>query len=97
MTRTLNPFYTPEQERMRELVFALSRSEQPLSPADLGVLAPFVKRVREEFVENTTPGQRSIRRVEYFMLNDRGHQFYLQWMRGQLDGLVPLPDGRPRA
>jgi hypothetical protein len=89
--QTRNPYVTTEQERLRELVFSLFKEEIPLDPKDLKQLAPFVRRVREEFVENTTPGQRALRRVEYFVLNARGRHLYQQWEMGKLDGYA---DGR---
>ena len=85
---TLNPFVTAEQERLRELVAAMYREERPIQTPDLKRLAPFVKQVREEFVENTTPGQRGVRRVGYYMLNEQGRLLYRQWMNGGLDQLT---------
>lgn len=88
MTPTLNPFITAEQERIRELVFAMFKGEYPVEPKDLKQLRPFVKLVREEFVESTEPGKRGVKRVEYFVLNDRGRHLYKQWLTGGLDRLA---------
>ncbi len=84
----LNPFITAEQERLRDLVHTMWREEYPLAPVDLKLLAPFVRVAREEIVEDTTPGKRATRRVEYFVLNDRGRQLYRKWLEGGLDKLV---------
>ena len=86
--QALNPFVTAEQERLRELVFAMFKEERPLGGADLKQLAPFVKVVREEVVENTTPGRRGISRTSYCMLNARGRQLYQHWLTGKLDRLA---------
>lgn len=94
MAETLNPFMTEEQERIRELIFRLYKEEMELSQEDHRLLAPFVKTVREEQRETTTPGQRGIRRAYYYMLNERGRMLYQQWQKGQLDHLIKLPSGR---
>lgn len=84
----LNLFITAEQERIRELVATMWHEEYPLAPADLKLLTPFVRIAREEIVEDVTPGKRAMRRVEYFVLNDRGRRLYRKWLEGGLDKLV---------
>ncbi len=41
----LNPFTSPEQERLRELVSTMWREETPLAAPDLKLLRPFVRQV----------------------------------------------------
>lgn len=87
-TTMLNPHYTAEQERIRELVSTMWKEEYPLRPEDLKQLGPFVKCVRSETAEDTTPGRRGIRRTDYFVLNDLGRQLYRKWLGGDLDKLI---------
>jgi hypothetical protein len=84
----LNPYVTDAQERLRELVFLMYKEEAPVSGVDMKALAPFIKVVREETVEDTTPGKRGIRRISYCMLNNRGRRLYRQWLTGRLDHLA---------
>lgn len=84
----LNPFVTPEQERLRTLVASMYSDEHPIDGPDLKALAPFVKVVREETVEDTTPGRRGIRRTSYCKLNARGRALYRQWLTGGLDRMA---------
>ncbi len=88
MPLTLNHLITQEQERLRDVVSTLWREEYPLDPKDLKYLSPFVRRVRSEVKEDTTPGQGSIRRVDYWVLNDLGRDLYRKWQLGKLDQLV---------
>lgn len=88
MTATLNILITPEQERLRNLIDTMWREEYPLAGPDLKTLEPFVRPVREEIVECTEPGRRSIRRISYYVLNDVGRAMYRRWLAGELDVLV---------
>lgn len=85
---TPNLFISEEQHRLRSLVSMMFSEEYPLAAADLKILGPFVKCVRSETVEDTTPGARSIRRTDYYVLNDLGRQLYRKWLGGELDKLV---------
>lgn len=82
---TLNPFISQEKERLRSLVSTMYTEEYPLPSQDLKLLGPFVKCVRSETVEDTTPGKRSIKRIDYFVLNDLGRELYRKWLSGDLD------------
>lgn len=77
----LDPLVTEAQERMRDLVIALSKSERPLTSDDLRQLQPFVEVVRSETVES----DHSIRRVDYYVLNDLGRALLHKWATGKLD------------
>lgn len=72
-----------ELERIRELAFAMLTEERPLTAEDARLLLPFVRQVREEIVETTTPGRRGIRRTSYYMLNERGRDFCRRWAAGR--------------
>lgn len=87
MTHIPNPFVTADQDRLRELVFAMAKSERPISTSDLTKLSPFVHVVRSETAEDRTPGRRGIRRTDYYMLNELGIVLLRQWRTGKLDGL----------
>lgn len=81
---------TEEQARMRALVERLKKEEMPLDVNDHTKLHPFVQVVRSELVEDTTPGARSMRRIDYYMLNERGLKLLHDWNSGKLDKHVKL-------
>lgn len=85
MPQQLNRLISAEQERLRSIVATMAREEYPLATTDLKNLMPFVKRVRSETVESTTPGQRGIHRTDYYVLNELGRDMYRRWERGELD------------
>lgn len=70
---------------MRELVEQLRKEEMPLETHDLMRLAPFVEVKRTEVKEYEEDGRKGARRIDYYMLNERGLKLLHQWQMGLLD------------